>query len=83
MFGAAATNQDRLAVAARIVVLNAVIQLVCNSFPGCSTDRGAMFALWPSLSQSDLGFDLFHLSGQGEAKLAAATWAAGPFSDGH
>jgi hypothetical protein len=38
--------------------------------------------LWPTLTPDDLAYDFFHLSVSGQAKLAAATWAASPFGSG-
>ncbi len=69
---------ERAAVAERIRELNAVIDSLCRDFVGCATDAGAVFSLWPSLEETDLAFDLFHLSESGQAKVAEATWNAGP-----
>jgi hypothetical protein len=83
VFGSAATDSSRAAVAARTADLNAQIQSICASFEGCTYDGGAMNGLWSTLTPTDMAFDFFHLSLQGEAKLAAATWAATPLSSRH
>lgn len=78
LLGAGATDADRQAVAQRIDAFNAIAAQVCGSFPRCSTDGGAVHSL--SFANGDLAFDYFHFSEAGQARLAAATWAAGPFA---
>lgn len=78
LLGAGATDADRLAVAQRIVDLNAAAATACAAFANCTFDDGAAYNL--ALSRSDLTFDFFHLSLAGQARLAAVTWAAGPFA---
>jgi lysophospholipase L1-like esterase len=78
LLGAGATDADRQAVAQRIDAFNAVAAQVCASFQRCSTDGGAVHGL--SFATGDLAFDYFHFSVAGQARLAAATWDAGPFA---
>jgi lysophospholipase L1-like esterase len=78
LLGAAATDADRLAVAQRIVDLNAAAATACAGFSACTFDKGAAYGL--AFTRSDLTFDFFHLSLSGQARLAAATWAVGPFA---
>jgi lysophospholipase L1-like esterase len=78
LLGAGATDADRQAVAQRIDAFNAMAAQVCAAFVRCATDGGATHAL--SFTAADLAFDYFHLSVAGQARLAAATWAAGPFA---
>jgi lysophospholipase L1-like esterase len=70
----------RADVAGRIDALNGAIREVCAVVPRCSDDGGAAFRLWRELEPRDLAVDRFHLSRRGQARLAAVTWAAGPFA---
>jgi lysophospholipase L1-like esterase len=79
LLGAGATPAAQQAVATRIADLNNAIVSVCAQTGSCGTDGGAIFRLWPHLTASDLTFDYFHLSPAGEARVSAASWAAGLF----
>ena len=72
-----ATAADRQAIGQRIVDMNSALATVCAQFSYCHYDGGATFAMWPSLTPSDLTFDYFHLSPSGEARIAATAWQVG------
>ncbi len=78
LLGPSATDADRAAVAQRITELNAAAASVCGEFAACTYDGGAVFNL--ALGATDLSFDYFHLSASGQARVAAATWQAGPYA---
>lgn len=62
----------------RVSDYNAALAEVCARHPGCRYDGGAVFAA--PLSVADISpFDYFHLSASGQARLAAAAWAAAGF----
>lgn len=76
MLAFAGTAADRAAVAAQEVADNAVLALVCAKFPRCRFDGGAVYRQSFTATQVS-PVDYFHPSVAGQAKLAAATWAAG------
>lgn len=78
VLGPFAGDADRAAAALRIADLNAALSSVCREFPACADDGGAVYRLWPSLTEADFSFDLFHLSAAGQARVAEVTWNAGP-----
>jgi lysophospholipase L1-like esterase len=82
LLSSSATPAARSAVQQRISDLNAAIVGVCAQFAGCRTDSGAVFRLWPGLPAGDFTFDWFHLTSAGQAAVAAAAWAALPWSGG-
>lgn len=68
----------RARVRQRVVDYNAALAEVCARYPGCRYDGGAVFA--DPLTAADISpFDYFHLSASGQARLAAAAWAASGF----
>lgn len=70
------TDADRQAVALREIADNAALALVCARFRNCRFDGGAVYR--QSFTEADISpVDYFHPSLLGQAKLAAATWAAG------
>ena len=71
----AADVQRRATVRQRNIDYNAVLAGVCAEFARCRYDGGAVFAT--AFAASDVSGDYFHPSVAGQAKLAAATWAAG------
>lgn len=73
------TNAQRLEVRGRVAAYNGVLQEESERF-GFWTDRGAIARA--SFQGDDLSrFDAFHPSARGQAKLAEAAWAAGPYVD--
>jgi lysophospholipase L1-like esterase len=78
LLGPAATDADRQAVAQRIVELNSAAAGACAASPTCNYDKGAAYNL--TFTRGDLAFDFFHLSLAGQGRLAAVTWASGPFA---
>ena len=71
-------HPDRNAARQRISDFNVALASVCAEFAPCTWDGGATHDL--RFETTDLAFDFFHLSVPGQAKLAQATWDAGPFS---
>jgi lysophospholipase L1-like esterase len=68
----------RARVAARNAEFNGVLQAVCAAYRQCRFDGHAVFNA--VFSRSDVtSRDYFHPSISGQAKLAAVTWAAGPW----
>jgi hypothetical protein len=53
---------------------NGQLAAVCKQFPNCHYDGGAAHR-W-SLAADDISLDQYHLTSQGQAKLAAIEWAA-------
>ncbi len=75
LFSASADATTREALRQRIVEYNQSLALACAEFEACLYDGGAVNNI--VLSRSDLStYDYFHLSLSGQARLAAATWAA-------
>jgi lysophospholipase L1-like esterase len=71
----AADVQRRQQVANQVVLDNAEIGSVCGEFPQCHYDGGAAYAV--AFTTSDVTTrDYFHPSVSGQAKAAAALWAA-------
>jgi lysophospholipase L1-like esterase len=74
---ATADVQRRQKVAAQVVADNATIASVCGSFANCRYDGGAAYNV--VFTTSDVTTrDYFHPSVAGQAKAAAAIWAAFP-----
>jgi lysophospholipase L1-like esterase len=75
---AAADVQRRAQVANQVVADNITIASVCGEFPGnCHYDNGAAYRV--AFTTSDVTTrDYFHPSVSGQAKAAAAIWAAFP-----
>lgn len=71
----AADVQRRAAVRQRNIDYNAVLASVCASYARCRFDGNAVFDT--AFARSDVSGDYFHPSVAGQAKIAAATWAAG------
>ncbi len=62
----------------RVADYNTVLAEVCASHPRCRYDGGAVFNA--PLSAADISsFDFFHLSAQGQTRLAELAWAATGF----
>ena len=80
LLSSSASSKNRQSVGQRIVALNSALKSVCAQFSFCRYDGGAIYALWATLTSSDLAFDYFHLSPAGEAKVADAAWKAGFFA---
>jgi len=72
------SDADRAAARQRVTDFNAVLAAECATFAPCTYDGGALHAL--RFTTSDLAFDFFHFSVTGQAKVAQATWDAGPFA---
>jgi lysophospholipase L1-like esterase len=74
---ASADVQRRQQVASEVVADNAAIASVCGQFPSCHYDGGAAYAV--AFTTGDVTTrDYFHPSTSGQAKAAAAIWAAFP-----
>ncbi len=78
IFDPATSASDRAAADQRIRDYNARAQAECAEVAKCTYDGGAVFAL--TFGSADLAPDFFHPSAQGQAKLAAVTWGAGPYA---
>jgi lysophospholipase L1-like esterase len=79
LFGPQASDADRLAISQSIQNLNNILSQTCANFSNCVYDNGAVYNL--SFQPGDLTYDYFHLSVSGQAKIAAALWQAGPYSN--
>jgi lysophospholipase L1-like esterase len=74
---AAADVQRRQQVANQVLADNAMIASVCDAFANCHYDGGAAYKV--AFTTSDVTTrDYFHPSVTGQAKAAAAIWAAFP-----
>jgi hypothetical protein len=74
---AAADVQRRQQVANQVIADNATIASVCSGFASCHYDGGAAYDV--VFTTSDVTTrDYFHPSVSGQAKAAAAIWAAFP-----
>ena len=71
----AADVQRRAAVRQRNIDFNAQLAAVCAQFDRCRFDANAAFNT--AFTTGDVSGDYFHPSVQGQAKLAAVSWAAG------
>jgi hypothetical protein len=72
----AQADVDRRArVAQRNIDYNGALAAVCAATPRCLWDGGAVYDT--NFTTGDVAGDYFHPSTQGQAKIAAATWAAG------
>ena len=67
--------QRRAAVRQRNIDFNAQLAAVCAQFDRCRFDANAAFNT--AFTTGDVSGDYFHPSVQGQAKLAAVSWAAG------
>ena len=76
----AQADVDRRArVSQRNAELNAALESVCTAYRQCVFDDYAVFGT--AFARSDVSSrDYFHPSIAGQAKLAAVTWAAGPYA---
>jgi lysophospholipase L1-like esterase len=76
----AQADRDRRArVSQRNAEFNAVLESVCAAYRQCHFDGYAVFET--SFARSDVTTrDYFHPSISGQAKLAAVSWAAGPYT---
>jgi PKD repeat protein len=72
---ATADVQRRAAVRQRNIDFNAQLAAVCSQFDRCRFDANAAFNT--AFTTGDVSGDYFHPSVQGQAKLAAVSWAAG------
>jgi PKD repeat protein len=70
--------QRRARVAQRNVDFNQVLFEVCDAAPSCHWDGWAAYDT--TFTTNDVSADYFHPSIAGQAKLAAVSWAAGPWS---
>jgi hypothetical protein len=70
-----ANAASREALRQQTIAYNTALAQACAGFAACRYDGGAAYAL--QLAPDDVStYDRFHLSVHGQAKLAAATWAA-------
>ena len=67
--------QRRATVRQRNIDYNAILADVCTEFARCRYDGGVIFTT--AFATSDVSGDYFHPSVAGQAKIAAASWAAG------
>ena len=75
---AQADTDRRARVLQRVRDLNAALAAVCGGYAQCRWDGGAAFGV--TFTTSDVSTrDYFHPTLAGQAKLAAVTWAAGPW----
>jgi hypothetical protein len=73
MLGATRTKADRQLVVDREVAFNAILAEVCQQYPTCRWDGGAVYNYKFSASQVST-LDYFHPSLSGQATLASVTW---------
>ena len=78
LFDANNPDSGREATRQRIADMNAGSVSVCAAFPACTFDGGAVFRLL--FRPAELSPDYFHFSVAGQARVAAATWAIGPYA---
>lgn len=70
--------ERRLAVRQRVIEYNKRLERSCAKYVNCTYDGGLVFET--AFTAADITFDAFHPSLSGQAKLAAAAYAAGaPF----
>jgi lysophospholipase L1-like esterase len=80
MLTAGNTEADRQLVVARQAEYHRALERVCGRFAQCRWDGYATHRV--KFSAADVSVDYFHPNATGQNRLAAATWAAGPWSAG-
>lgn len=76
LFGTATSDGDRSFARQRLDQFNAALASVCAEFSHCTDDGGALNDV--DFAANDLGFDYFHPSVSGQARIASALWKVSP-----
>ncbi|HEX5469447.1 MAG TPA: GDSL-type esterase/lipase family protein [Gaiellaceae bacterium] len=76
LLGTATSDGDRSIARQRLDEFNAALASVCAEFPHCTDDGGALADV--DFTANDLGFDYFHPSVSGQARIASALWKVSP-----